>query len=58
MTVFPNAKVNKHSPGVTGNLIVKYGDQKAWDKKDSDGILTQYNAAELATRLKRYVAAA
>ena len=55
-TVFPNAQVNKSSPGVTGNLEIKYNGQTVYDKKGGDGSFTNNRAVNMINRLKFNVA--
>ena len=55
--MFPNAKVNTHSPGVTQNLVIKYKEKVIFDRKAGNGYLSQYNAASFAEDLKAEVAA-
>ena len=54
-TVFPNAKINQHTPGVTKNLVVKYQNQIIYDKKAGDGAMNEKNAYAFATKLKKLV---
>ena len=51
-TVFPNAQVNKNSPGVTGNLRVMSNGETVYDKKAGDGRLTKHSAVNMVNRLK------
>ena len=51
-TVFPNAQVNKTSPGVTRNLEIKYNGEIVYDKNGGDGRLTKNSAIAMINRLK------
>lgn len=55
-TVFPNAQVNKTSPGVTGNLQINYNGETLFDKKGGDGAFSRGRSVELINRLKFKVA--
>lgn len=54
-TVFPNAKINQHTPGVTRNLVVKYDGNIIYDKQAGDGAMNEKNATAFATKLKKLV---
>ena len=54
-TVFPNAKINQHTPGTTKNLVVKYDGNIIFDKKAGDGPVNEKTAAAFATKLKKIV---
>ena len=43
-TVFPNASTDLISPGVTGNLVIKYEGQSIYDKKGGDGAFRNQKA--------------
>ena len=51
-TVFPNAQVNKTSPGVTRNLEIKHNGEIVYDKNGGDGKLTKNSAIAMINRLK------
>lgn len=36
-SAFPNVNINKHTPGKTGNLVMRLEGQSIYDKKGGDG---------------------
>jgi len=52
-TVFPNARINQHTPGPTRNLVIKYQENVIYDKKGGDGSMSEKKAVEFANKLKK-----
>ena len=54
-TVFPNASINQHSPGVTRNLVIVYEGKEIYNKQGGDGQMTQQKSTVFLKKLQQLV---